>query len=141
MVIRNFLSYVLHHGVCPEYTQDVLAARKVCDVAEKELWAIKKVHNLLPGDFNIATSIAYGGHYQGNYFRPEWAADDPDFEDVQPVFEVPDAEGAFRTAVGLSGSDELYLELMKADPTIVKTETKCESLDCLYSESQERTLT
>lgn len=137
MVVRNFLNYVLHHGVCPEYTQDVLAARKVCDVAEKELWAIKQIHNLLPGEFNIATSCAYGGHYQGNYFRPEWAADDPDFEDVHPVYEVAEAERAFRTAVALSGTEEMFLDLMKADPAIVKTETKCRFLTYLTSISPE----
>src|SRR4051812_47741930 len=64
-VIRNFLNYVLQHGVCPEYATDIIAARKICDLAEKELWAIKQLQYVFPGDFNTSASILYGSFYKG----------------------------------------------------------------------------
>jgi hypothetical protein len=72
--VRNFLNYVLHHNVCPEYTDQVYAARAVCDLAEKELVAAKDASAALPGDFNVACSTLSGGHYHGLYCADEdWA--------------------------------------------------------------------
>jgi hypothetical protein len=66
-VIRNFLNYVLQHEVCPEYVEDVMAARRVCGLAEEELWAISQLGRILPGDFNVALSTLFGGLYYGMY--------------------------------------------------------------------------
>lgn len=132
-VIRNFLNYVLAHGVCPEYTKDVLAARKVCELAEKELWSIKQVQNLLPGDFNVAASTLYGGHYQGisldsSAWAPEAAAFDG-YVSVDQGLLVAEAERVFKTATAFAGSEELFLEAMKGNVTVVKTENKCMGLN------------
>ncbi|KAI9821746.1 MAG: hypothetical protein M1827_002327 [Pycnora praestabilis] len=73
-VIRNFLNYILYHSVCPEYEQQVKAAKVICDLADKELVAAKVVSAGLPGDYNIACSTLYGGYYLGLYCEDqEWA--------------------------------------------------------------------
>lgn len=122
-VIRNFLSYVLHHGVCPEYTDDVMAARKICDLAEKELWAIKQLQYLLPGDFNTAASVLFGGSYKGIRFDNSWE------QNTEPTFALDDEEAKliFNAVIAMSGSDELYLKVKEGNTTIVNTETKCKS--------------
>jgi hypothetical protein len=131
-VIRNFLNYVLAHAVCPEYTLDIMAARKICDAAEKELWALKQIRRRLPGDFNIAASTLYGGHYEGAHISTQpWAMDDSNFEDfveLSPGQPIPEAERIFKTAIAFAGDDGLFMETMKIDVHIVKTETKCYEL-------------
>ncbi|MCJ1318946.1 hypothetical protein MMC15_004278 [Xylographa vitiligo] len=72
-VIRNFLNYLLHHDVCPEYKDQIDAARDTCNVAEKQLFSISQACRLLPGDFNKACSVIFGGQYQGSYIGDyEW---------------------------------------------------------------------
>ena len=79
-VVRNLLNYILHHNVCPEYADQVNAARSVCDVAETELCHIAYLSSALPGEFNVACSTLYGGCYHGLYIgHQEWAKGmDPD---------------------------------------------------------------
>ena len=60
-VIRNFLNYLLHHDVCPEYRDQVEAARKTCDQAQEELLQIMRARVMLPGTFNMACSEIFGG--------------------------------------------------------------------------------
>lgn len=60
----------------------MLAARKICDLAEKELWEIKQVRHKFPGEFNVAASTLYDGRYRGlNIVNQAWAADDPKYDD------------------------------------------------------------
>lgn len=73
-VVNNFLNYVLVHGVCPEYTQDILAARVVCDRAVAEWPAIAKLWTLLPGAFHKAAKTIYGPD------GDDWTADDNPYE-------------------------------------------------------------
>jgi hypothetical protein len=128
-VVRNFLNYVLTHAVCPEYTEDVMAARKVCNLAEKELWEIKQVRHKFPGEFNVAASTLYGGQYQDLYPGDDaWTAEDVGLAEQFPLsrgFNVPEAERIFKTAVAFEGTEGLFLEAMNGDIRIVKTETKC----------------
>ena len=73
-MIRNFLNYLLHHDVCPEYKDQINAARTTCDLAEKELWYISQATSSLPGDFNMACSTIFGGYYENTYVGDqEWA--------------------------------------------------------------------
>ena len=74
-IIFNFLNYLLHHDVCPEYRSQVYAARSLCTLAEKELWQIVQAQALLPGDFNTACSEIFGGMFRGLYTtgEEEWA--------------------------------------------------------------------
>ena len=75
-VIRNFLNYLLHHDVCPEYKDQIDAARDTCNVAEKQLFSVSQACRLLPGDFNKACSVIFGGQYQNTYIGDhEWTKD------------------------------------------------------------------
>jgi hypothetical protein len=62
-VLINFMNYLLHHDVCPEYAADILAARSVCNTANGELWECAEAQRWLPGDFNIACSTLFDGSY------------------------------------------------------------------------------
>ena len=62
-VIRNFLNYLLHHDVCPEYKDQIHAAKQTCDIAEVQLWTIRQAIALMPGPFNKACSVLFGGQY------------------------------------------------------------------------------
>lgn len=128
MVVRNFLNYVLHHRVCEDYTQDVMAARKICDLAEKELWAIRQLNLKMPGDFNTAVSTLYGGRYQGAHMGDAaWAIDDPNYEDwgkADQGLTIPEAERIFKTAIAFAGNDEMFLKVMAEDVEIIKSEAR-----------------
>lgn len=127
-VIRNFLNYVIHHRVCPEYTEDIMAARKVCDLAEKELWAIRQLQSKLPGDFNVAASTLHGGRYKQYRLNAQaWSLDDPDSQDYASTnqgFTDTEAERIFKTAVAFAGDDALFMKAMKPDIIITKTARK-----------------
>ena len=66
-VLTNFLNYLLHHDVCPEYKDDILAARGLCEAAARELWLCVEAQRSLPGSFNIACSTLFGGTYRKMY--------------------------------------------------------------------------
>ncbi|KAE8351542.1 Argonaute complex, subunit Arb1 [Aspergillus coremiiformis] len=63
VTIRNFLSYLLYHDVCPEYKENIEEARKSCDIATKELWQNQQFAALTPGDFNKGCSTLFGGFF------------------------------------------------------------------------------
>ncbi|KAF5859634.1 hypothetical protein ETB97_002607 [Aspergillus alliaceus] len=63
VTIRNFLSYLLYHNVCPKYKENIDEARKSCDIANKELWQNQKFATLSPGDFNKGCSTLFGGYF------------------------------------------------------------------------------
>ena len=72
-IIRNFFNYLLYHDVCPDYKDQIYAARNMCDKAEKELWNMSLCKPMLPGDFNKACSEIFGGMYQGMWSEnQEW---------------------------------------------------------------------
>ncbi|RJE17651.1 hypothetical protein PHISCL_10012 [Aspergillus sclerotialis] len=61
VTIRNFLSYLLYHDVCPEYKKNIDTARTSCDIASKELWNNQQFTSQGPGDFNRSCSTLFGG--------------------------------------------------------------------------------
>jgi hypothetical protein len=69
--IKNFLTFLLYHDVCPEYQDEIDKARQTCDMAAKEVWKARQVVHEGPGSFNQACSMLFGG----NYFD---AVDDPE---------------------------------------------------------------
>lgn len=104
-IIRNFLNYILHHDVCPEYNDQVQAARRVCDQAEQELWKIAQANKLLPGNFNRACSDIFGGIYQGLYIGDqEWAEGVEDIKGMSPET----ARKTFRVAMVAQGSEDMF---------------------------------
>ena len=99
-VIDNFLNYLLSHGVCTEYTAEILSARDIANLAIKELSCILKVRRMLPGDFNIAASTLFGGQFYGIHVdKQEWATADPNFDELTQVRSMSDvtAEKVFKT--------------------------------------------
>lgn len=47
------------HDVCPEYTNDILAARNICEIAPMELRLVVELYTGLPGKFNTAASSLF----------------------------------------------------------------------------------
>ncbi|OGM42192.1 hypothetical protein ABOM_009325 [Aspergillus bombycis] len=73
VTIRNFLSYLLYHEVCPEYKENIDEARRSCDIAAKELWQNQEFATSSPGDFNKACSTLFGGFfYDMNVEENNW---------------------------------------------------------------------
>lgn len=128
-VIRNFLNYVVHHGVCPEYTQDLMRAKIICDKAEKELWVISGVGRLLPGSFNTACSVLYGGYYKHMYIPPDspWAANLDTIEMFGPhVLGMPKKEALhiLKTAIALIGNETMYRGVASNTIRVIKQERR-----------------
>ena len=60
--------------MCPEYKDNIMAAREVCDVARSELWKAGQASRWAPGDFNVACSTLFGGSEYGSYTGDkEWS--------------------------------------------------------------------
>ncbi|KAJ0114714.1 hypothetical protein J7T55_004958 [Diaporthe amygdali] len=57
--IQNFLRYVQHHDVCPEYAENLAEASKICELARKEIPSIGEIGAAMPGDFNLACQILF----------------------------------------------------------------------------------
>ncbi|RPB05968.1 hypothetical protein L873DRAFT_8740 [Choiromyces venosus 120613-1] len=64
-VVRNFLNYIVYHSVAPEHADGIQEAIRICDLAEKELVLCRHTSHRLPGNFNMACSTLFGGHYAG----------------------------------------------------------------------------
>lgn len=108
-IIRNFLNYILHHDVCPEYNEQIQAARRVCDQAEHELWEIAQANQRLPGDFNRACSIIFGGMYRNLYVGDQdWA----EGVDTSGEMSPQTARQTFKFALTAQASEETYQKYM-----------------------------
>ncbi|KAI9753916.1 MAG: hypothetical protein M4579_004937 [Chaenotheca gracillima] len=104
-LVKNFLNYILYHNVCPEYAEQVEAARKICDLAVEELSSIKELSQTMPGDFNVACSTIYGGYYQGMYSgNQDWA----DGIDLTCGMDDARAKQVVMTAISALGTDEQF---------------------------------
>lgn len=104
-IVRNFLNYILHHDVCPEYNDQIYAARSICDKAERELSNLAKAQFLLPGDFNRACSIIFGGSFHGTYIGDqEWAKDIEMSDQMSPET----ARKVFKIALAANASEEIW---------------------------------
>ncbi|CAJ2514095.1 Uu.00g022140.m01.CDS01 [Anthostomella pinea] len=70
-LIKNFLNYVLMHDACPEYTENIMAARQVCEIAPTELMYMHELTVELPGPFNIAARILFCDGLVSEMDKPE----------------------------------------------------------------------
>jgi hypothetical protein len=69
--IKNFYTYLLQRGVCPEHTDNLCQGRKTCDLAAKELWLNVQLVREGPGQFSEACSKLFGGaSFQSMTFHP-----------------------------------------------------------------------
>lgn len=103
-IVRNFLNFLLHHDVCPEYNDQIHAARRVCDQADRELWKIAQAGKLLPGNFNRACCVIFGGECRGLYTGDqEWAEGVDSGGDLSPEA----ARKTFKFALTAQASNEM----------------------------------
>lgn len=127
-VIKNFLNYVLAHEVCTEYTKQVMAARRVCDVAEREYMSIRQLQQIFPGDFNIAASTLFGNTYKLYYeAHAAWVnvEDDTDkWLTNLPLLKLPVCQFVFGGIVAFIGNKSHFEKANKGDTHVVKTETR-----------------
>ena len=115
----------MHHDVCPEYEDQIKAARSLCDKAAEELWNITEMNPLLPGDFNMACSEIFGGTYQGLYSSTRSWMEEADT--VPNVGISPErARHAFKIGIAANASDEMFpvyrQQLAAKDCKIISTE-------------------
>ena len=104
-ILSNFMNYLLHHDVCPEYRESILAAKQCCIKATHELWSSRQAQKWLPGDFNIACSTLFDGAYSERYDgHTSWTDDAGGF-----VGQTDDqARQIVKFAVACAGSEEQY---------------------------------
>ncbi|KAI4725338.1 hypothetical protein E4T49_06944 [Aureobasidium sp. EXF-10728] len=102
-VMRNFYNYLLHHNVCPEFESQIHAARKVCDVADVELFNVVIANERLPGPFNRAVSATHGGTVAGVY-GDEQHWENPD----TPELTLQDCRDIVKCAISAYGSQQQY---------------------------------
>lgn len=104
-LLSNFMNYLLHHDVCPEYSESIWAARECCIQASHELWSMHQAQKWLPGDFNIACSTLFDGAYSERYDgKTSWIEDEGGF-----VGQTDDqARQIVKFAVACGGSEEQY---------------------------------
>ncbi|KAI0847519.1 Argonaute siRNA chaperone complex subunit Arb1-domain-containing protein [Daldinia vernicosa] len=104
-IIKNFLNYVLMHDVCPEYTFDIMAARRICDAGPYELRMVHELILSLPGAFNTAAHSLFCDRQVDKY-------DVPDHYDKLI---------AFRVTVFSSALDQkIKKRLIDSDPTTIR---------------------
>ncbi|KAK7928312.1 hypothetical protein PG985_005310 [Apiospora marii] len=82
-IIHNFLNYVLHHDVCPEYTDNIKAAQLICDIAPDELRNTYDLYAALPDSFNTAARFLF---CDGGIFKA--------YEPEKPASETPEDKKA-----------------------------------------------
>ena len=109
-VVRNFLNYLLHHDVVPEYRHQVEAAKRTCDMAEGQLWLICQVSIMLPGKFNEACSVLWGGAFRDVYPHN---LDEAMNLDVKCFVTLDDAKRIFIAGLAAQGNQESMREYNK----------------------------
>lgn len=103
-IVRNFLNYLLHHEVCPEYQAQVFAAKAVCDQTDKELPNVIRTRSYFPGDFQTACSEIFGGAYQGSSGEEVgWASDVKGSAGISPELAIQ----TFRVGMASHAPDEM----------------------------------
>ena len=108
-VVENFLRYVLHHGVCPEYEQDVKTALEACSTAREEWPAWAKLQATLPGQFHMAARELFA--------KKDSTSNSWNGEGVE-VPEGFDATAVFYSTVALMEDDHTFSELFDHIPFI-----------------------
>ncbi|TFB01463.1 Argonaute-binding protein 1 [Trichoderma ghanense] len=99
-VVENFLRYVLHHDVCPEYEDNVKEALNICQMARDEWTTLNTLQTALPGVFNPAATELF-------------VKFDPDSWDSS-LFNVPegfDAKSVFYSSIAMLEDDKLFEHL------------------------------
>ncbi|KAH7116067.1 Argonaute siRNA chaperone complex subunit Arb1-domain-containing protein [Dendryphion nanum] len=123
-VLRSFFQYLIFHGVCPEYNQEIELAKKLCDKADFELPLVGRAGIVLPGAFNVAASTIFKGHHSGIYTgASEWFQQmDQDEKDRLQVDSIgmqdEKALATFKTGVTIFGTDDQVELLYTTGPAL-----------------------
>ncbi|KAK9449857.1 Argonaute siRNA chaperone complex subunit Arb1-domain-containing protein [Limtongia smithiae] len=62
-VVENFMRYLMHHDIFPEFIPAILKTMEYARMARTEFPRLHKAAMLMPGRFNIAVSATYGGGF------------------------------------------------------------------------------
>ena len=110
-IVENFLKYVLHHDVCPEYETDVKKALEVCELARVEWPMLQRIYQQIPGQFNLAATELF-------------CVEDPEETwSVQQFGRLKgcDARSVFYSSLALVGnSDSMWSKILKDLPKLVR---------------------
>jgi hypothetical protein len=60
-VVTNFLNYVLHHDVCPEYNADIMKAREICNSTVDQITRTFQIVQDTPDEFSRACYALFKG--------------------------------------------------------------------------------
>ncbi|KAH6685788.1 Argonaute siRNA chaperone complex subunit Arb1-domain-containing protein [Plectosphaerella plurivora] len=71
IIVDNFLRYVVHHDVCPEYRQQLREALDFCPQAWSDLGETWNAMCSLPGEFNFACQRLFNSLLQDNPPDPD----------------------------------------------------------------------
>ena len=102
-VLRNFYNYLLHHDVMPEFKPQIQEAKRMCDVAERELWLCAQAARIIPGPFNESCSLLCGGYHHEAYPR-NW--DTAKAMGVAPEIDKEKARKIFVAGLSAQASEE-----------------------------------
>ncbi|KAH7068849.1 Argonaute siRNA chaperone complex subunit Arb1-domain-containing protein [Paraphoma chrysanthemicola] len=146
-VLRSFYNYLRYHNVCPEYDEQLEAALKTCDIAEKELARVSAAGLALPGDFNKSASVVIGGAHAGTYTgNKSWVEEvkAAGIEMGETGVRDEEAKIKFMTGVAVMGSDEQCvilgsqtIKILERIPTgleVVHIELPTEETKSVYEE-------
>lgn len=129
VTIRNFLSYILHHDVCPEYKENIGEARKSCDIVTKELWKNQQFTANGPGNFNMASSMLFGGYFYETYFDNDTWKNQKDDDDDQAKMTNDIARKVVKFALAGAGSNEQATRFRDLANQNALTATHIEDID------------
>lgn len=142
--MRNFYNYLLHHNVCPEFESQILAARKICDLADVELFNVVVANERLPGPFNTAVSATHNGTVAGVY------SGEQDWGDVGVINRtLQDCRDIVKFAISAYGSQQQYEKVADAGKfqtcyqeqislEVTKVEMADEATRALYDTAREK---
>ncbi|PPJ56532.1 hypothetical protein CBER1_03903 [Cercospora berteroae] len=111
-VLRKFYDYLLHHGVCPEYEEDIYRAIDVCRIANEEVPELARLDSGFPGQFNMAASTLHSGFYA--QIRPFDGAADWVLAGDQIGLSDKDAWLAFSAGIMAHATNEQMNEIFRA---------------------------
>jgi len=136
-VMRNFYNYLLHHNVCPEFESQIHAARKVCDLADVELFNVVVAREKLPGPFNTAVSATHSGTVAGVY------SSEQHWEDSGIIGRtLQDCKDIVKFAISAYGSQEQYEKVADVGKfeTVYQEQISLEVIKVEMAEEATRTL-
>ncbi|EDU41989.1 conserved hypothetical protein [Pyrenophora tritici-repentis Pt-1C-BFP] len=139
-VPRSFFRYLRYHSVCPEYDDQLAAALKICDLAEKELPKVNDIIIAMPGDFNKSASVVFGGAqadiYLGN--KPWAQAFKEEGVDIEEIgMRDEEARVKFRTGIAVLGSDEQFDMLEGGSLNVLSKVSACLEVTAIQLPTEE----